>query len=84
VIFVGEELTVFGFVKGEYQTNFENHWYKRKGSWLQTVVDSGIPGRRQRLRGVPLTEVGIQATWKITKMTFTFTSLYVHIAYSAI
>ena len=28
LIFVGEELTVIGFVRGEYEKNFENHWFR--------------------------------------------------------
>jgi len=28
VIFVGEELTVFGFAKEECEKNFDNHWSK--------------------------------------------------------
>ena len=26
MIFFREELTVFGFVRGEFEKNFENHW----------------------------------------------------------
>jgi len=30
VIFVGEEVTVFGFVRGVYEKNLENHWFAQK------------------------------------------------------
>jgi len=29
VIFVGEELTEFGFVREDCEKNFENHWSRR-------------------------------------------------------
>jgi len=31
VIFVVEELTEFGFIRGECEKNFENHWPKYLG-----------------------------------------------------
>jgi len=41
VIFVGEELTVFGFVREECEKNFENHWsthYRCLGAALVTCA----------------------------------------------
>jgi len=36
--FVGEELTVFGFLKEECEKNFENHWLGQTGDFYSTLL----------------------------------------------
>jgi len=37
VVLVGEELTVFGFVREECEKNFENHWIRHSRTTRLTV-----------------------------------------------
>jgi len=42
VIFVGEELTVLGFVREECEKNFENHWFSLCHFWIRTRNECSV------------------------------------------
>jgi len=89
VIFVGEEFTVFGFVKEEYKKNFENHWPRVESCANISARDSCLVGyellvRQDLLRTFKhwqlLTKAKICGSWELTCSRHFFVGIH-HISF---